>query len=131
MFKDKELMKELLRKKGLAMKNSDTYSQGNAVTSPSDEEDVRDEKAKLDTKKSDLAPDTEQIDSVEKGLLGDMNDEAELEDNPEEEAMDEEADAALSEEEILKKLFDESSLGKPGIAGKVAALMKSKMKGKA
>ena len=128
MFKDKEMMKELLRKKGLAMKNEGTYSQGNAVTSPSDEEDVRDEKAKLDTKKSDLAPDTEEINEVEKGLIGKLNDEAEIEDNPEEEAMDEEADAALSEDEMLKKLYDESSLGKPGIAGKVAALMKSKMK---
>ncbi len=128
MFKDKEMMKELLRKKGLAMKNEGTYSQGNAVTSPSDEEDVRDEKAKLDTKKSDLAPDTEEINEVEKGLIGKLNDEAEIEDNPEEEAMDEETDAALSEDEMLKKLYDESSLGKPGIAGKVAALMKSKMK---
>lgn len=120
-------MKELLKKKRLEMKNPGIFASGDAVKEETDQESVKDEdlerkKAKEDTanKKSDLAPETEESEKME-GLLDDES----YEENDE---MDEAPPVKeLSEEEMLAKLFNPSDEGKPGIAGKVAALMKEKM----
>lgn len=103
-------MKELLKKKRMEMKNPGIFASGDAVKEETDEEKVK-AKEESDKKKSDLAPETEESKENEAGLLG----------GGEETPMEE------SEESILAKLFNPSDDGKPGIAGKVAALMKEKI----
>lgn len=88
-----------------------------------------------DKNKSDLAPETPESENMESGLLGKKmmdheSSEANEIEGAEEMLVDSEQEAPaeeMSDESILAKLFNASDIGKPGIAGKVAALMKSKM----